>query len=67
VKMTNGLPSRYCFCLCDDCSELTFIDENGQPQLCSDCRKAGCDPNAPTAIGRECKVPGAYGTDEVKS
>lgn len=36
--------SGYTFCACRDCMDVTVSDDMAQPELCSECQDAGCEP-----------------------
>jgi len=51
--------SGYTPCACRDCFDLSISDDVRKPELCSDCKAAGCE------AGRgECQRPDAYGMEE---
>ncbi len=51
--------SGYTNCACRDCFDVTVSSDLAEPELCSLCDEAGCEP----ADG-ECARPDACGADE---
>jgi hypothetical protein len=57
------------FCADRDCFEITSSDTANKPELCPDCKVAGCEPYRPGDKGyealpshmRECQRLDAYG------
>lgn len=50
--------SGYTFCPCRDCSDTVIADNVMHPEVCDDCKDAGCSsiPNFPS----ECQRDDAY-------
>ena len=49
------MASGYTNCACRDCMEISISDDITKPEMCWECKEAGCEP------GKECQAPGAYG------
>lgn len=49
--------SGYTDCACRDCFEITISDDMSEPELCWECKAAGCDHEGES----ECKRVDAYG------
>lgn len=62
----NFTTSGYTPCACRDCMDIAISSDQSQPELCSECKAAGCvvhDGPEPTVHhpGTECQRDDAYG------
>lgn len=48
------MASGYTDCACRDCFEIAISGDTTKPEMCHDCKDAGCEP------GAECQAEGAY-------
>jgi hypothetical protein len=54
------LESGYTACACRDCFDTAISEDTRKPELCAECRSAGCEPGGNTECSRE----DAYGCEE---
>ena len=53
--------SGYTQCACRDCFDIAISSNERVPELCSDCKKAGCDRSGES----DCERSDAYGMDSI--
>ena len=56
--------SGYTYCACRDCMDTTVSSNANNPELCSECETAGCEPTPfgePMTNRYECQRDDAYG------
>jgi hypothetical protein len=64
--------SGYTPCACRDCMDTTVSSDTGKPELCAECKEAGCVVHdvgeySPHSIVWECQREDAYDDDSQRS
>lgn len=59
----SNTQSGYTHCACRDCMDTTVSSDTSKPELCEDCKEAGCEAAMPVAgmlLGGDCQRDDAY-------